>query len=179
MSAIGSAVLKALLVPDNRNYQMQLQQNRDTITNLKWVGTFQAGDKIDSKNLCIESNTLWTPIKRLVMGESRTTTFSFLSSTIDRSFDIISTYVHSDKTSDRIYCSNIVKDLVKAVDGLKAMQKTYKDDTQFRCSIDTVIEGVQGRLIELQEKFPMIIPSNLNVAEEEGETKIDFPVTNI
>jgi hypothetical protein len=59
------------------------------------------------------------------------------------------------------------------------MQKTYKDDTQFRCSIDTVIEGVQGRLIELQEKFPMIIPSNLSVAEEEGETKIDFPVTNI
>jgi hypothetical protein len=169
MSHLGNTVLKLILGPE-RNQQMQLERNKETITHLKFIGTFQPAEKIDVRNLQIETNNIFTPIKRMLLGESRNTTLGFLSGTIERSFDIISSYVHSDRTSDRIYCTNIVSDLLKAVNGLKNVQKTYKEDKLFMCQIDTVIESIQGKLTELQEKFPVIMPPETQSVKQDHIT---------
>ena len=66
--------------------------HKDVIVKLKFIGTFQEGEKIDIKNLQIETNNIFTPIKRLIQGDGRETTYSFLNSVIDRSFEIIYAY---------------------------------------------------------------------------------------
>jgi hypothetical protein len=65
--------------------------------------------------------------------------------TIERSIEIIQNYVLSDRISERIYCSNLINDLFKAVVGLKNIQETYRDDKMFVCNIDILIENVDAK----------------------------------
>lgn len=136
---------------DNMN-----EYNRDIITRLKFIGTFAPGEKIDIKNLRIESNNILTPIKRLIQGESREQTYSFINSTIERSFDIVKSYSTSERVSERLMCKNILEDMIKAIKGLQNIQKTYKDDKLFYCNIETIIENIHSKLSEVKVKDPEI-----------------------
>jgi hypothetical protein len=139
------------------NDTTKMDRQREIITKLKFIGTFQAGEKIDVNNLRIEDKTLFTPLKRLFFGEGRDKTFNFLSLTIERSIEIIQNYVLSDRISERIYCSNLINDLFKAVIGLKNIQETYREDKMFVCNIDILIENVDAKLTEIKERFPDIM----------------------
>jgi hypothetical protein len=133
-----------------------IEKNRDTITKLKFITTLQSGQKIDVKNLQIETNNLFTPLKRMIYGESRETTINFFNTVIERSFEIIQAYCNSEKKSEQIFCSNIIFDLAKSIYGLQNIQKTYKEDNLFVCNIDTLIENITGKLMELKEKYPKL-----------------------
>ena len=146
--------LKFIFSSERSNFL--IEQNRDVIIRLKFIGTFQPNEKVDVRNLRIENNTMITPIKRMLFGESRDTTYSFLNSTIERSFEIINAYIRSDKISEKIYCKNILSDMIKAIQGLKNIQKTYRDDKLFYCNIETVIENIESKLSEIREKYPEI-----------------------
>lgn len=167
-----------LLLSNDKNYGIT-EKNRDTITKLKFISTLQSGEKIDVKNLRVETNTILTPIKRMLFGESRDTTITFLNSTIERSFEIIQAYCYSDKKSEQIFCSNIILDLAKCIEGLQNLQKTYKEDNLFVCNIDTIIENIKGKLIELKERFPSLfredyiikVERNDNIEEKKIEDK--------
>ena len=152
MSNIMITALKYVFNNDRR--ESMNERNRDTITRLKFIGTFQQGEKIDVKNLKIESNNIFTPLKRLIQGESRDYTYSFLNTTIDRSFEIVSSYSHSEKISEKLFCKNILEDMIKAIKGLQNIQKTYKDDKLFYCNIETIIENIHSKLSEIKEKSP-------------------------
>lgn len=158
------------LISKDKNYAVT-ERNRDTITKLKFISTFQPGQKIDVKNLRVETNTIFTPIKRMLFGESRDTTINFLNSTIERSFEIIQAYCYSDKKSEQIFCSNIILDLDKSIEGLQNLQKTYKDDNLFVCNIDTIIENIKGKLIEIRERFPNLFISETNDRSEQIDKK--------
>lgn len=142
--------LKAIFSTERNN--CMIEKNRDVIIRLKFIGTFQPNEKVDVRNLRIENNTMITPFKRMLFGESRDTTYNFLNSTVERSFEIINAYIRSDKISEKIYCKNILNDMVKAIQGLKNIQKTYKDDKLFYCNIETIIETIESKLSELKEK---------------------------
>jgi len=129
-----------------------IEKNRDVIIRLKFIGTFQPNEKVDVRNLRIENNTLITPFKRMLFGESRDTTYNFLNSTIERSFEIINAYIRTDKISEKIFCKNILNDMVKAIQGLKNIQKTYRDDKLFYCNIETIIESIESKLSEIRER---------------------------
>jgi len=146
--------LKFIFSSERNNFV--IEQNRDVIIRLKFIGTFQPNEKVDVRNLRIENNTMITPIKRMLFGESRDTTYSFLNSTVERSFEIINAYIRSDKISEKIYCKNILSDMVKAIQGLKNIQKTYRDDKLFYCNIETIIENIESKLSEIKEKYPEI-----------------------
>lgn len=132
---------------------INIEKNRETITKLKFIGTFQNGEKIDVKNLKIEQNNFFTPIKRMLYGDGRNNTIIFLTSTIERSFEIVQSFCNSDRKSEQIFCSNIIFDLIKATHGLKNIQKTYKEDKMFACNIDILIECIQAKITELKEKY--------------------------
>jgi len=142
------------------------EKNRDYITRLKFIGTFQPNEKIDVKNLKIENNTIITPFKRMLLGESRDTTYQFLSSTIDRSFEIVNSYCRSDKISEKLFCKNILNDMIKAITGLQNIQKTYKDDKLFYCNIEVLIESVQSKLMEIKDKCPDLYELKTLIDEE-------------
>ena len=74
------------------------EKNKDTISRLKFIGTFSPGEKIDVKNMRIEGSTLFTPLKRLFMGESRDTTYLFINNTIERTYEIITCNCNSGKS---------------------------------------------------------------------------------
>ena len=154
------------------NDTTKMDRQREIITKLKFIGTFQPGEKIDVNNLRIEDKTLFTPLKRLFFGEGRDKTFNFLSLTIERSIEIIQNYVLSDRISERIYCSNLINDLFKAVVGLKNIQETYREDKMFVCNIDILIENVDAKLTEIKERFPeiMTIKPTMYSIEHEGST---------
>lgn len=149
----------------NTNDNSKQERQREMITRLKFIGTFQPGEKIDVTNLRVESDNFFTPFKRMLFGEGRDKTLSFLNITIERTFEIIQSYVHTERLSEKIYCSNIVNDLVKAVCGLKHIQETYRDDKMFTCNVDSLIESVDAKLMEIREKYPEIInSSNASIA---------------
>jgi hypothetical protein len=129
---------------------------RDTIIKLKFIGTFQSNEKIDVRNLRVEQNTIFTPIKRMFYGESRNTTFDFLNTIIEKSFNIINSFIRTDKLSEKIFCKNILNDLVNSISGLKNIQRTYTDDKLFFCNVQTLIESIQAKLIEIKEQYPEI-----------------------
>jgi hypothetical protein len=145
-------------------------RNKDIITNLKFIGTIQKGEKIDVKNSKIEENNLFTPLRRMLMGESRETTFQFINTTIDRSFEIINSYVFSEKLSEKKFVTNVVLDLYKTIAGLKNIQTTYSDDKNFYCKINlhknililhlyyqTQLQRMKLPLNFLQSSHPMLI----------------------
>ena len=138
---------------NNDKQNINIEKNRETITKLKFIATFQNGEKIDVKNLKIVQCNFFTPIKRMLYGEGRNNTIIFLTSTIERSFEIVQSFCNSDRKSEQIFCSNIILDLIKATYGLKNIQKTYKDDKMFACNIDILIECIQAKITELKEKF--------------------------
>jgi len=152
------------------NDTTKMDRQREIITKLKFIGTFQPGEKIDVNNLRIEDKTLFTPLKRLFFGEGRDKTFNFLSLTIERSIEIIQNYVLSDRISERIYCSNLINDLFKAVVGLKNIQETYREDKMFVCNIDILVENVDAKLTEIKERYPEIMtikPTMYSIEQQE------------
>lgn len=157
--------LKLLLSTDKSRISM-IDSHKDVIIKLKFIGTFQEGEKVDIKNLQIEANNIFTPIKRLIQGDGRETTYSFLNSVIDRSFEIIYAYSKSEKVGERLMCRNIVEDMYKAIKGLNNIQKTYKDDKHFYCNIETLIDAINYKIADVKDKFPDIFKNEEKVSSQ-------------
>jgi hypothetical protein len=138
----------------NSNKLQQTEKNHQTITHLKFISTFEPGDKINISTLQIEKNTLLNSIKRYWYGESRNTTLNFITSTIEQSFQIVLTLLNSDNISDKMLCSSITIDLKKCINGLKNLQQTYSDDKLFFCTIDTIIDNIDAKISEIKFKKP-------------------------
>ena len=132
------------------------ESTSETLTRLKFIGTLEAGEKLDVRNLKVESNTLITPLKRLFFGEGREATFAFIYSTIERSFAILYSLAAADKVSDSLLASNILIDMHKAQAGLVNLQSTYKDDKMFICNVETLMQTIQAKMVEVQQKYPEI-----------------------
>lgn len=128
------------------------------LTRLKFIGKLQPGDKIDSKNIKVESTSLWTPIKRLFLtGDSRDTSLDFFRSTIERCLEILAGKLSSAAVSDKIFCAHTLKDLIRAVNGLQNSQKTYSNDNFTCCELEVIIQGVQARIFEIQRSYPDLL----------------------
>ena len=130
---------------------------QEVLTRIKFIGTIQAGEKLDTRNMRIEDNTIITPIRRMFFGEGRDTTYSFLHNTIERAFAILHSMASNEKISDMMMAANIMKDLDKAVLGLRNMQTTYKDDKMFVCNLETLMEAIDARMVEVKQKYPNIV----------------------
>ena len=135
---------------------VKLERQREVLTRLKFIGTVGPGEKIDVRSMRVETGGILTPIRRLISGESRDNTHGLITNTVERSFEVLMTYLHSDRKGDICTAANIVKDLLAAGTGLKNIQKTYKDDKLFVCNIETILEHINSRLTELKETHPKI-----------------------
>jgi hypothetical protein len=145
-----------ILLKKDKDLQLS-EKNHETITHLKFIGTFQPNEKINIRSMTIENNTVLTPIMRLFYGESREKTHTFLRNTIDRSFEIINSLMYSDKLIDKTTVKNIIKDLMRAITGIKNIQKTYRDDKLFVCNMENMIESISSKVHEIQQIKPELI----------------------
>lgn len=147
------SMFSKLLTPSNSNIN-SAESRRSALTKLKFIGQLKPNEKIDNINVKIEDTSIWTPFKRFMYGDNRKNTLSFFSCTVERVFEIIDANVHSQKISDKIFCSNIIQDLITSIGGLKSAQQTYSADKFFICEIDVLIENIQGKIFELQKDYP-------------------------
>lgn len=153
MDSMIQTMFSKLITPTNSNIN-SAESRRSALTKLKFIGQLKPNEKIDNINVKVEDTSIWTPIKRFIYGDNRKNTLSFFSCTIERVFEIIDANVHSKKISDKIFCSNIIQDLITSINGLKAAQQTYATDKFFICELDVLIENIQGKIFELQKEYP-------------------------
>ena len=145
-----------LVTPVSNSTYSGFESTAEILTRLKFIGTIEPGEKLDVRNLKIESNTIITPLKRMFFGEGREATYAFTYTTIERSFAILYSLAATDKVSDSLLCANILNDMHKAINGLVNMQTTYKEDKMFVCNIETLIQTIQAKMLEVQQKYPDI-----------------------
>jgi len=165
-----------LVTPTNGH---SFESTSDTLTRLKFIGTLEPGEKLDVRNLRIESNTLFTPIKRLFFGEGREATFAFTYSTIERAFAILYSLAATDKVSDSLLCANILHDMNKAIAGLMNLQATYRDDKMFACNVETLVQTIQAKMLEVQQKYPDIWKLTLTTNTPPQSPALSSNVSNI
>lgn len=132
-----------------------MNSNKETISRLKFIGKIQIGDKIDLKNMHLQTDGLLTQISRTINQENRNKTLVFLQDTINKAFEILKCYDKSFKNSDKIMCLNILNDLKSSKSGLLNLKETYSFDIKFCCDIDVLLEMIEAKLIELENYFEM------------------------
>ncbi len=139
-----------ILKTTNNNNNSKMDNIQDIITKIKFIGCIKKDEKINVKTMNILPNSLYTSIYRIFQQENRNHTLNFLSSTINRAFEIINSYIHSPNSSDILVCKSLFNDLQSSINGLKNLQYTYVSDRMFYCSISTLIENINNKLLELR-----------------------------
>lgn len=137
-----------------------LEDNAEIISQLKFISKIKPGEQVNVDNLSICSRNIFSGIYRSVYGESREKTFHYFSVTIRRAFEKIQAYSNSEKISERMICLNLIENLQTSMEGLENAKDTYKDDRRFVCDIETLIEGIQGKLGELEILKPELFNTN-------------------
>lgn len=149
---IFSSQILHTLFSHNRN---GMESNKEIISRLKLIGRLQKGEKIDTKRIFVQPDSMVTSVSRTFYSQdNRSNGLTFVQHTINRSFEILTTYERSDSESDRAMCGNIVKDLRQARVGLANLASTYSSDIKFRCDIDTLIQFINARLTSVSTRFP-------------------------
>lgn len=127
----------------------------DIISKLKFISRIKPNQKIDTKFMRIQENTIFNSFIRTLFPDNRHNALVFFRSTISRAFDIIS---HLEE--DNIQLSiNILNDISLSMVGLTNFKKTYESDTMFCCEIDTLVEDIKIKLLTYR-LTDTIIPIN-------------------
>ena len=143
--------------------------DNDVISKLKFIGKIQKGDKINVKNMNVQSDGLMTRFTRgFIYFDNRQNTLTFIHNTVKKSFEIIQHHLNSKQTFDKIIFENMVKDLKDSVKGMENLKDTYMNDIMFCCKLDTLIEEIRARLTEINKyENKMIIEEKIEEKKEE------------
>lgn len=100
----------------------------------------------------VQTDSFFTKFSRaFIYFENRGNTLTFVTNTIKKSFELIIHHMGSKNSFDKIIADNIIKDLKDSVNGLEALKETYSNDVMFCCKLDTLIEEIRARLIEIDK----------------------------
>ena len=153
MSYLIPLVISAL--KDSSPYNVKMESNKEVISRLKFIGRLQKGEKINARRVYVQPDGLLTSfVRTLVYQDNRGNTLQFVQETIQRSFELFTTYERSDKEADRSMCPHIIKDLKVAKTGLANLKDTYMADVKFCCDMDTFLQSIDAKLSEIQIKYP-------------------------
>ena len=154
---------------------MTFETTQEVLTRLKLIGTLKPGEKLDIRKMRIESNNILTPLKRMFFGDSREATYTFFCNTIERAFSILYSLASTNKTSDVIICSHIVKDMELAIEGIKNVQNTYKEDKMYFCNLETLMQTINAKNMDVKEKYEQFykVATVPVVSSTTYETKVD------
>ena len=137
-----------------------MDECQDTISKLKFISKVSKGDKINSKELMLQSDGIVTKISRSVYNvDNRQNALTFIQNTINSGFNYLNNYAKSEKSGERLLAKNLYNDLHSAKNGISNLRTTYSDDIMFCCTLDTYFQSIDVRLLEFKEQFPALIKS--------------------
>ena len=125
-----------------------MDNNKETISRLKFIGKIQIGEKVNLKYMYIQNDGFVTQLYRIIFQENRSKTLTFLQDTVNKAFEILKCYQKSKKKSDKIMCTNLVEDLKNSRAGFLNLKETYITDIKFCCDIDTILQLIDAKLTE-------------------------------
>ena len=136
------------------------ESQQETISKLKFLGRVNKGEKINVKELTLQTEGYVTSVSRsLWFVDNRNNTLSFIQNTIQAAFSLLTILIQAAKISDKELAKTIVKDIDNAKHGIANLKTTYSDDTYFCCEVDTYTETIKARLLDLQNQHPeLFIP---------------------
>tara|TARA_A100001011_G_C14218255_1_gene803054 strand:- start:530 stop:1006 length:477 start_codon:yes stop_codon:yes gene_type:complete len=130
------------------------ESQQDIISKLKFLGRIGRGEKINVKELTLQSEGYVTAVKRTLWNvDNRNNTMSFIQTTIQAGFNLIGTLSksHNNNIGNKQIAKSMIQDILKAKSGISNLKTTYSEDTFFCCGIDTYIESVKARIAELRK----------------------------
>jgi hypothetical protein len=128
-----------------------MESDKELISRLKFISKISKGDKINVKYMIVQPDGFATKISRTIIAQdNRRNTLNFIRNTIDKTFEMISTYSSSTKQSNKAICLNIIIDLKNSKNGLHNLKETYLEDIKFCCDIDTAIQDIDAKLLEIE-----------------------------
>lgn len=148
-----------------------MDNNKETISRLKFIGKIQIGEKVNLKYMYIQEDGFLTQLSRTICQDNRSKTLIFLQDTINKSFEILKCYQKSKKKSDKIMCMNLAEDLRNCKTGLLHLKETYTEDIKFCCDIDTLIQMIQAKLCETELYLPLPPPPLYEAEQDFDDTK--------
>jgi len=133
------------------NNNLNMESDKEIISRLKFIGKIQKGEKINVKYMYVQPEGILTRISRsLIHQDNRQNTLNFVRNTIAKTFDIIASYSSSNKESQLQLCTHIITDLKQSKNGLINLKDTYLDDIKFTCDIDTLLQDIDAKLVEIE-----------------------------
>jgi hypothetical protein len=146
--------------------------DRETLSNLKFICKIGKGEKINISMMCVQPNSIFTTISRTILHQdNRKNTLLFTTQTINKAFVILKTLKTSSNVYSNAMADNITKDLIDSKSGLENLKYTYSNDVKFCCDIDTLLQIINARLgdygIEQDEPHEYIDLLNLSSIAKE------------
>ena len=142
-----------------------MHSNKEIMSRLKFIGKIKENEKINVKNMFVQPVGIKTSISRTINRDNRAETLQFFQETIDRALELILLYSKSPSPSERKICSNMIKDLKQSKPGLLNSRTTYMYDIKYCCDIDTLIQEINAKLIEI-EGGEIIVYEDINKIKE-------------
>lgn len=152
MNTLAVVGIKNLLGSNNHE---DINNNEEIISRLKFIGFVEKDEKINVKKVNRQPNDMMTKVIRTIFyPDNRHNTIKFIKSIVDRSFEIAELALANNNNA---LGKSIITDLVKSKIGIGNIKQTYLDDTKFCCDIQVIIEQIDIKLVNLIDKYKVII----------------------
>ena len=146
-----------------------MDSSEELISKLKFLSKIQKGEKMNVGGMFMQLDCFKTTVSRTIWNvDSRQNTLTFIEKVLNNSTELIELFLNSTQHAQYVMASNIMKDLESSKDGIRNLKITYNNDVMFCSKIDTFIQWVDAKLIEIRAKYH----SSLNTDEtREGTEK--------
>jgi hypothetical protein len=137
------------------------ENQQNIITRLKFLGKVNKGEKINVREMTLQSEGYVTALSRSVWCvDNRNNTVSFIQNTIQAAFNLVQLLSKNSGISDQELAKTIVRDISLAKIGINNLKTTYSEDTFFCCSVDTYVETMNAKLLDIKSKLPKLFTDN-------------------
>lgn len=148
ITSVGLNQVRELVLNRSAYSSNFMESTAEVLSRLKFIGYIEQGEKINSKYVFRQPDTLSTRISRtLLYPDNRNNTLDFIKTVINRSFEILERFIQNNMV---VETTGLVKDLLKAQRGITNLKYTYQSDTKFCCNLQVLIETIDTKLNSLQ-----------------------------
>lgn len=136
----------------------------EVISRLKFLSKIQKGEKINVKYMYVQPEGIFTTISRTIIHQdNRRNTLNFIRQTLSGVFTILkkqqSTYKYERLTAD----------LTQVKSGLDNLKSTYISDIKFCCDIDTMLEEINNKLLDINIKTAIYKEEHESSSSDDGK----------
>lgn len=126
-----------------------MEVEKETISKLKFIGRIRKNEKINTQHMYIQPCGIITSISRsIIYQDNRTNALNFVCKTIQDSFYLLNKYYENGYI---IPYNRLLDDLSNAKNGLESLKETYITDRKFCCDMDTLIQSIETKLVDIEK----------------------------